>query len=883
MKTFLLHLLLTFSVVNLFAQNEVAGNDDFEETITANFAKYWHNLPQEKVYLHTDKPYYSAGENIWFKAYLVNAATHFANARSQYVYVELINQTDSVVSRVKIKKDSIAFSGHIYLKPELPKGDYVLRAYTSWMRNIPNDFFFKKNIYIGNEIDDQVSCQVSYGDIIDNIKLPVRLTFTNIYHDPLVKKSVLVEQSWEKGWKAQKTYQTDSDGSIRLELEINPADTLRKHLNISIKEPDLEFSQTVFIPNFSDDFDIQFFPESGIFLSDNIQVIGFKAIGRDGLSVEVTGKLFDNEGEEITRIGTVHKGMGKTTILTKAGKSYHAVVESEKGTVKKVDLPPVQTQGIALQLTSNRKGYVIYKVFNNTGVASDSLCLLIHSRGVPYFIIDLSKHEGALPENILPEGIISFSVVDLAGKIYCERLYFSRNFKEPEIEMIPDKKTYGKREKVSLCFNVSSGNSEEIFDGDFSISVTDDLHVKPDSLGGSIKSYLLLTSDLKGYIEAPGEYFAGNSSSTREKTDILMLTQGWRRFDLSNLVQGKVPRPEYYLEAGQVLSGKVLNFLNRPAINNDVSALLPQEGRFFTTKTDSLGHYLIEGIEFTDSTDIVLKVNSKTKIVDVEIIPDEDEFPKPNVFIPLRQAEKLPPAPTEYFQMIREKYYTEGGMLVIGLNEITVKASTKTESPSDVYSNFADTKIDAKEMEQLKNLDLLTVLSTIAGVRVSGENVSIRGNSGPPLFLVDGMEVSDASEVRFISTMDVDGIAVFKGASASIFGSRGGNGVISITTKRGTPNRHVRAPSFTSVMPLGVQKPAEFYVPKYEVDSIRINHKADLRTTIYWNPELIPDSTGMVNVDFYTADKPNNYRIVLEGISKSGEICRFEDILIREN
>jgi|GEM_PF-3502841 len=50
----------------------------------------WKNIPQEKVYLHTDKPYYSAGEDIWFKTYLVNATTHLPYTKSRFVYVELI-------------------------------------------------------------------------------------------------------------------------------------------------------------------------------------------------------------------------------------------------------------------------------------------------------------------------------------------------------------------------------------------------------------------------------------------------------------------------------------------------------------------------------------------------------------------------------------------------------------------------------------------------------------------------------------------------------------------------------------------------------------------------------------------------------------------------
>jgi hypothetical protein len=85
-----------------------------------------------------------------------------------------------------------------------------------------------------------------------------------------------------------------------------------------------------------------------------------------------------------------------------------------------------------------------------------------------------------------------------------------------------------------------------------------------------------------------------------------------------------------------------------------------------------------------------------------------------------------------------------------------------------------------------------------------------------------------------------------------------------------------------TVSPLGVQKPEEFYIPKYEVQSVREDKIPDLRTTIYWNPALSSDTTGVVNVEFYTADPANNYSVVLEGVTQAGEICRYEGVVKRK-
>ena len=87
--------------------------------------------------------------------------------------------------------------------------------------------------------------------------------------------------------------------------------------------------------------------------------------------------------------------------------------------------------------------------------------------------------------------------------------------------------------------------------------------------------------------------------------------------------------------------------------------------------------------------------------------------------------------------------------------------------------------------------------------------------------------------------------------------------------------------SLIHVVPLGYQKPAQFYVPKYEVDSVLNREQPDLRTTIYWNPELVADVDGTIHIQFYTADHANDYTIVLEGITNEGEICRYTGYMKR--
>lgn len=865
---------LSLSVFS-FSDNKIVP--DFSRIIADRFSKMWINSPQEKVYLQTDKPYYSAGEDIWFKAYLVNASTLEPTALSQFVYVELIDKMDSVLSRVKIRKDSLGFSGYIKLKPEIAAGYYTLRAYTYWMQNVGNDFFFTKNILIGNNIDDRISSKIMYGKPIDGL-IPVTVSFTDPLQNPISGKRVEIIQNWNSALKKKMIMQTNKEGKIYWQLKIDSNDdTSKKHIEVSITDD--KYKNNFFLPEFNTDFDIQFFPESGVLLNNSLQSVAFKAIGRDGLSVEVTGKVFTDKNEEISELSTLNKGMGKFSIQTQPGETYYALVKSANAVEKRVELPKTESEAIAIHLLYNR-GKFLYEVINQTNIPNKSLYLLLHSRGKVFVVQSLKNLEGQVSESLLPPGIVSFSVIDSVGHTFCERLCFVRNFNFPTVAMHSDKPTYGKRQPINLDFNIQSLQGLPV-SANLSVSVTDNHMVKQDSLGDNILTNLLLTSDIKGYVEDPAAYFTDNKLITREKTDVLMMTQGWSRFNTADVVKAVYKQPDFYLEKGQALSGKVLNLFNKPSKKCSVIMISTYKKVIKTVLTDSLGHYLIDGIEFPDSTSIVLKAKKRRSLTDVEIVPDKDGFPNSTVYIPTPLKTNVE-VQNDYFRLSKEKYYYEGGMRVINLDEVTVKAEKIPESTDEYYSGMADTEITSEQISKFSGTSIVNLFYTIPGVQVTGDKISIRGSMNSPMFLVDNVEVQNFEDISYLSTNDVERIEVFKGVSAAIFGSRGGNGVIAITLKQGVTVNAGMPISLAHVTPLGYQKSIQFYVPKYEVDSVLKSTQPDLRTTIYWNPKLVSDATGTFHINFYSADKANNYLVIVEGITNTGDICRYVGMIKRE-
>jgi len=108
---------------------------------------------QEKVFVHTDKPYYLTGETLWFQAYCTNLSNGQLTELSSVLYVELINSNNQPVMQLKTSLKSGIGNGQMLLSSQLSTGSYVLRAYTAWMRNSHQKFFYRQEITVINPLN----------------------------------------------------------------------------------------------------------------------------------------------------------------------------------------------------------------------------------------------------------------------------------------------------------------------------------------------------------------------------------------------------------------------------------------------------------------------------------------------------------------------------------------------------------------------------------------------------------------------------------------------------------------------------------------------------------------------------------------------------------
>src|SRR6185312_15001209 len=140
----------------------VRADDDPIAKIVAQLNKGLSANRQEKVYLQMDKPYYSAGDDIWFKAYVVTASEHRLSAISGVLNIDLIDDRDSIKQSVKLPIVNGLTWGDFALPDTFKEGNYRIRAYTNWMRNAGDDYFFDKPITIVNAITNDVFTKAGY-------------------------------------------------------------------------------------------------------------------------------------------------------------------------------------------------------------------------------------------------------------------------------------------------------------------------------------------------------------------------------------------------------------------------------------------------------------------------------------------------------------------------------------------------------------------------------------------------------------------------------------------------------------------------------------------------------------------------------------------------
>lgn len=409
----------------------------------------------------------------------------------------------------------------------------------------------------------------------------------------------------------------------------------------------------------------------------------------------------------------------------------------------------------------------------------------------------------------------------------------------------------------------------------------------------NIKSYFLLSSDLKGKIEQPSYYFNRTNKDRKYLLDLLMLTHGWRRFSWKEILEKPLSPPAILPEQGFTIQGKIYNYYNQKKEMEGVVKLMMLENPLLNQvdTTSEQGIFSFNDLHFADTATFILQANKLRKKAQKEnddiyikidstesllAIPQTGSVTKTqNSSIDDSLAKKVQQK-NQKMRQIDSAY--DPDKRTVMLKEVAVEAnrsrkSDPFEEAGRLYGEPSNRLVLDSLFATLGSQSVLDIMQgRIAGIRVAGSGLDkkllIRG--GEAFYLLDGMP-ADAQIINSIPTQNVAYIDILKGAKASIFGSRGTNGVIAIYTKKGIEQdpADIDVPGIISFKHPGYYLAREFYSPNYEEDDSQ-HAKPDFRSTLYWNPDIVINENGQASLEFFTSDEEGDYLLLIEGITSDG-------------
>lgn len=644
-------------------------------------------------------------------------------------------------------------------------------------------------------------------------------------------------------------------------------------------------------------FAVQFFPEGGDLIDSVESLVAFKAIDEEGYPIAVKGKIEDKEGNIIIDpIRSVHDGMGSFTFTPSAGKSYRAILTSDKGNKKTFALPAAKPYGVALHIIrSGEKVFFQVRRHRMPGDTLNRLFLAAQIHGyLGYFApIDFSQGYtgGLIPIDKDPAGIMQITLFTPAGIPLAERLTFIMNQKA-RLPLTLKNDSVSMHPRGKNVFTLSVPDS---ITGNFSVAVTDADQVMRIPSQDNIISHLLLTSDIKGYVNDPAWYFSADDSATRHGLELVMLTNGWRRFTWQKMLNHQYPELKYAPEVkGLQIKGQAF-VNNKPLKSGKISMFLrsPIDSvtYFISGAAEPNGYFEVNHLNFHDTANLYYKgvdTLHKGRTVDVKFAASPAAQDYVLLHKPIHET-VIPVSPSlkNYLELAAERnqqdQYISNRTILLQEVNVTAKRIPKEKTVEERYTSGLFKSDNGFSFDLTdKTLPYTSIFQFLQG-RVPGLLImgnpmspSVRYRGGSPGFFLDEVPVS-ASE---IADIPVDNIALVKVFRPPFYGGFGGsNGAIAIYTKRGGDRNFEPGRGFEKKRIPGYTLVKQFYSPDYSVKK-KVNELPDKRATLYWDPELRMDSTAhSVTFSFYNTDITKRMRIIIEGISDDGKIGRVEKVI----
>jgi hypothetical protein len=493
-----------------------------------------------------------------------------------------------------------------------------------------------------------------------------------------------------------------------------------------------------------------------------------------------------------------------------------------------------------------------------------------------------------IPTESLPTGILTITVFDAGWNAIAERItYVNNNEYSFPTEMNVAHWGLSKRGRDEIEVTVPEGIAANL-----SISVTD-AAIESDS-SNNIFSHLLLTSEIKGRVHHPAYYFSNKNEIVSQHLDLVMLTNGWRRFKWEDVVKGKFPTITYPKDTSYLtLSGKVLG-ANPSQLGGGSSIVMIIKQKDSASKmtmaaVDTKGNFVDPEMIFFDTLQVYYQFQKSTGLGGSEVRFMSDRLAALNYGKNLSPFAVVSDTTGSYrhFKLAQERASQMEMQKVKTLQNVTVTAKTKpsVQVLDEKYTSGLFKGSEAYQFDLLSDpfaassFNIFQYLQgKVAGLQISqgAGGASLQWRGGAPTVFLDEIQ-TDVDMISNIPVTDVAYIKVFRPPFMGGFG--GANGAIAIYTRRGNDMQSAPGKGLASNKIMGYTPIKQFYSPNYSSFQQR-NEDRDLRTTLYWNPMVstVPGKQT-IKLTFYNNDVSEAFRVVIEGMSTDGKLTRLEQLM----
>lgn len=659
------------------------------------------------------------------------------------------------------------------------------------------------------------------------------------------------------------------------------------------------------------DSQLLFFPEGGNFIAGLLNTVAFKSIDKAGMPLPVEGAVRNSKGALICPLKSLHDGMGSFSMVPLKGETYYVTVNQSN---QKYFLPPQADEGIVFNIR-DAPGIKRFKIV--TGGDNDLFKPAYMIGQVQNRIIfrqplqgDRKEISGTIKTSDFYSGILQLTLFNKDDIPLAERITFVDN-KEYLLTSIINADTLDTDKRKRNHFTITLPDTVI---GNFSLSVTDADYEPEENRPGNIYTSFLLNSDIKGYVHNPAYYFNTPGDSAKQALELVMMTNGWTRFNWSEVVQNRLRRG-LYKDPGYIkIRGKIKGAQKKAAGNSLMLFISPPDSAGFTSSisrmlyADSMGYFEADSLFFYGKRKMLFSSINGEKNEFVRVRLDADSltrtYPITPALIPFQ--EKTSTIVQEKMEAAYKAYINTEG---ITLENVTIHTAVRypldqldEEYSSGLFSGATHSiRLDVRNEGHAGDI-FQYLRERVSGLKVSGEPgdyvLHYRGGN-LSYYLSNGQEVesSKKSDPRSntgnvtlflnempsnpvaLETVPLSDIALVKLFPASA-ASAGGGAVLAVYTKKGK-DLWMPTPASADILTYeGYTIVKEFYNPQYNSNAGK--HTIDRRITLQWIPDIfVNGSNTAIPVAFYNNDRTKRFKIVAEGITSDGRMLMLEKIIER--